>query len=133
MKGILLNLLGIVSLGIVMTGCGKMGKSKTSLGDGQLHGVSVGDKYTMPRPPGMVYIPAGTFHMGPSDEDISYAFTARNKQISINGFWMDATEITNNEYRQFVHWVRDSIAATILNFKKQSPDGNGIIDWMKAK
>ena len=65
MKGILLNLLGIVSLGLVLTGCGKMGKSKTSLGDGQLHGVSVGDKYTMPRPPGMVYIPAGTFHMGP--------------------------------------------------------------------
>ena len=23
---------------------------------------------------------------------------------------MDATEISNNEYRQFVHWVRDSIA-----------------------
>ena len=22
---------------------------------------------------------------------------------------MDETEITNNEYRQFVHWVRDSI------------------------
>jgi ABC-type phosphate transport system substrate-binding protein len=122
-----------LSIGLVITGCGKLGKSKTNLGDGQLHGVSLGDKYAMPRPPGMVYIPSGTFHMGPSDEDISYAFTARNKQISINGFWMDATEITNNEYRQFVHWVRDSIAATILNFKKQSPDGNGIIDWVKAK
>jgi sulfatase modifying factor 1 len=128
MKGILLNLLGILSIGLVITGCGKLGKSKTNLGDGQLHGVSVGDKYTMPRPPGMVFIPPGTFHMGPSDEDISYAFTARNKQISINGFWMDATEITNNEYRQFVHWVRDSTAATILNYKKDS-----IIDWTRAK
>jgi formylglycine-generating enzyme len=27
---------------------------------------------------------------------------------------MDDTEITNNEYRQFVHWVRDSIARTLL-------------------
>ena len=24
---------------------------------------------------------------------------------------MDATEITNNEYRQFVQWVRDSVVA----------------------
>ena len=27
---------------------------------------------------------------------------------------MDETEITNNEYRQFVNWVRDSIAHTLL-------------------
>ncbi len=27
---------------------------------------------------------------------------------------MDETEITNNEYRQFVNWVRDSIARTLL-------------------
>ncbi len=81
----------------------------------------------------MIYIPQGTFHMGPSDEDISYAFTARNKQISINGFWMDATEITNNEYRQFTNWVRDSIAASILNYKKAGGDGQEIIDWKKAQ
>jgi hypothetical protein len=35
---------------------------------------------------------------------------------------MDATEITNDEYRQFVYWVRDSIAASILNFKRNAPD-----------
>ncbi len=28
---------------------------------------------------------------------------------------MDATEITNNEYRQFVYWVRDSIALMLLS------------------
>jgi len=52
--------------------------------------------------------------MGPSDEDVNYAFTTRNRQTSISGFWMDATEITNNEYRQFVDWVKDSIAHTLL-------------------
>ena len=30
--------------------------------------------------------------------------------VSVQAFYMDATEISNNEYRQFVHWVRDSIA-----------------------
>jgi Uncharacterized conserved protein len=80
----------------------------------------------------MVYVPPGTFHMGPSDEDVNYAYTARNKQISINGFWMDATEITNNEYRQFVYWVRDSIAATHLQYGKEV-DGRFVIDWKKRR
>jgi gliding motility-associated lipoprotein GldK len=81
----------------------------------------------------MVYIPAGTFHMGPSDEDISASYTSKNKQVSMNDFWMDATEITNNEYRQFVLWVRDSIAATVLNYTKQTPDGSSFIDWAKVR
>jgi gliding motility-associated lipoprotein GldK len=132
MKVSISYLLAVLTIGATLSGCGKSGKSKSAAGDGQLHGVSIGGKYTIPKPPGMVYVPAGTFHMGPSDEDVSYSFTSRNKQISINGFWMDATEITNNEYRQFANWVRDSIAATILNYKKQAPDGSGPIDWAKA-
>jgi gliding motility-associated lipoprotein GldK len=46
---------------------------------------------------------------------------------------MDATEITNDEYRQFVLWVRDSIAGSILNFKKNAPDGSTAIDWGKVR
>ena len=69
--------------------------------------------------------------MGPSDEDVNYSFTSRNQQISISGFWMDATEITNNEYRQFTNWVRDSIAATQLQYGKDV-DGRFQIDWKKA-
>ena len=135
MKSLLQNLVMLILVAILAASCGKLGKSKSKglPNDGQLHGVSPGSKYALPKPPGMVYVPQGTFHMGPSDEDISYAFTARNRQISINGFWMDATEITNNEYRQFVYWVRDSIAATILNYKKQGGDGQEIIDQAKAK
>jgi gliding motility-associated lipoprotein GldK len=135
MKSLLLNLVTLTIITFVVTSCGKLGKSKSKgmPNDGQLHGVVPGGKYSLPKPPGMIYIPQGTFHMGPSDEDISYAFTARNKQISINGFWMDATEITNNEYRQFVLKVRDSIAANILNYKKAGGDGVEIIDWKKAE
>jgi gliding motility-associated lipoprotein GldK len=94
----------------------------------------------MNKPRGMVYIQPGTFHMGPSDEDINYNFTARNRQVSIPGFWMDATEITNNEYRQFVLWVRDSLAAKELGYYKSSAGGSGnggdsaiSIDWVKAR
>ena len=53
--------------------------------------------------------------------------------MSISGFWMDATEVTNNEYRQFTNWVRDSIAAKLMGFVKQSQDGTELIDWTKVK
>ena len=128
-----LSFLITVAAAISVTGCGKIGKSHKGLpDDGQLHGVAPASRYNMSKPPGMVYIPPGTFHMGPSDEDINFAYTARNKQVSINGFWMDATEITNNEYRQFVIWVRDSIAATLMQYGKEV-DGKFQIDWKKTQ
>jgi formylglycine-generating enzyme required for sulfatase activity len=61
-------------------------------------------------PLGMVYIPSGAFQSGEDGEDIMGLHTARKKTVSVPAFYMDATEISNNEYRQFVHWVRDSIA-----------------------
>jgi sulfatase modifying factor 1 len=117
---------------LLMASCKLGGKSGKGMpDDGQLHGVAPASAYNLQKPPGMVYIPPGTFHMGPSDEDVNYAFTSRNQQISISGFWMDATEITNNEYRQFTNWVRDSIAATQLQYGKDV-DGRFQIDWKKA-
>jgi len=114
----------------MLGGKNKSGKSLPN--DGQLHGVAPSGRWTPTKPPGMVYVPPGTFHMGPSDEDVNYSYTTRNKSVSINGFWMDATEITNNEYRQFTNWVRDSIAAKLMNLVKQGSDGNEYVDWKKA-
>jgi len=129
-KLIAVSALSVLALGFA--GCGKKGKVKGVPDNGQLVGVSPSTRASMGKPLGMVYVPPGTFHMGPSDEDINFNFTARNKQVSINGFWMDATEVTNNEYRQFIGWVRDSLAAKELNYGKEV-DGTFVVDWKKAK
>lgn len=133
MKNRLLILVAIGSIAS-LSSCKMLGnkKGKNLPNDGQLHGVAPASRWSLPKPPGMVYVPPGTFHMGPSDEDVNYAYTARNKQVSISGFWMDATEITNNEYRQFTYWVRDSIAAKQMGYIKAGADGNEYIDWKKA-
>jgi gliding motility-associated lipoprotein GldK len=115
-----------------MVSCLK-GKPRDIPDNGQMVGVAPPARGSMGRPIGMVYVPPGTFHMGPSDEDVNYNFTARNRQVSINGFWMDATEITNNDYRQFVYWVRDSLSALQLGFIKQSQDGDTAVDWVKTR
>ncbi len=126
----------VVVLMSMLSSCGILGKKNKTVGlpnDGQLYGVAPGSRYILPKPPGMVYIPQGTFHMGPSDEDPAFAFSARNRAVSISGFWMDATEITNNEYRQFVNWVRDSVVAKRLGFVKAGTDGNEYVDWAKMR
>ncbi|GAA4831634.1 hypothetical protein GCM10023331_16110 [Algivirga pacifica] len=52
-------------------------------------------------PYGMVEVPSGTFHLGQADEDPTYSKINMNRQVTISSFYMDDTEITNNEYRQF--------------------------------
>ena len=65
-------------------------------------------------PYGMLYIPAGAFNMGQSDQDVPLTHYNETKTVSVAAFYMDQTEITNNDYRQFVMWVKDSIARRIL-------------------
>src|SRR6201985_813570 len=63
-------------------------------------------------PYGMVYIPGGSFLMGQTDQDVTFSQIAQTKQVTVAPFFMDKTEISNSQYRQFVNWVRDSIAIT---------------------
>jgi len=130
--------IAVAALATSLNGCKMLGGKDSKRGssmptDGQLHGAAAASNWGMGRPPGMIYVPPGTFHMGPSDADINFSFTTRNRAASMSGFWMDATEITNNEYRQFTHWVRDSIAAKLMGFVKQGADGNEYVDWKKAQ
>jgi len=94
-------------------------------------------------PLGMVYVPSGSFLMGQTDQDVTFAQIAQTKQVTINAFFMDETEITNSKYRQFVNWVRDSIAITnylhddkyyIKNAKGQkTTNGKKYINWNYVK
>ncbi len=82
--------------------------------NGQLLGSLDRPEWNTIVPYGMIYIPSGTLHIGQSDQDINNALIQKPKSISIQGFFMDETEISNNEYRQFVEFVKDSIAHKIL-------------------
>ncbi|OWY20444.1 gliding motility-associated lipoprotein [Sphingobacteriales bacterium UPWRP_1] len=106
-------------------GCQKSGTT----GNGQLVGVQDRPKWDHINPFGMVYIPSGTFHSGPSDEDVNNSLIQRSRSKSIQGFYMDDTEVTNNEYRQFVNYVRDSIAHGLLDHYTEDDNGNKKIDW----
>ncbi|MBP6795697.1 MAG: SUMF1/EgtB/PvdO family nonheme iron enzyme, partial [Saprospiraceae bacterium] len=93
---------------LIISSCGGNKQS------GYLSGVKDRPKWKGINPYGMVYIPSGTLHVGQSDQDIFSSYVQKPKSISISGFYMDDTEITNNEYREFVEYVKDSIAHTLM-------------------
>jgi len=92
---------------IIISGCGKSG-------NGELVGVGRGSSFYEPEPYGMVFIEQGSFNMGINDQDVVQAMSTQTRTVSVTSFYMDDTEITNDEYRQFVYWVRDSIARRML-------------------
>jgi len=85
------------------------------------------DKYT-------TEIPAGSFYMGPSDEQVDLSMVNRKKLVSINSFWMDKTEITNEQYRRFVNYVADSLKflAIYKGGVNQSDEDSLRVDWTRA-
>ena len=94
----------------VISSCSKGGSS-----GGELTGVEGRPKaYAEPDPFGMVFVPQGSFNMGVNDQEVAWAQSSQTKTVTVEPFWMDETEITNNEYRQFVFWVRDSIMRRLL-------------------
>jgi len=101
-------LLSSIALVFLLTSCGSKSRSK-----GELVGVQ-GKKWYPEKPYGMELIPRGSFIMGKADEDQAKILNAPTRTVTVRSFYMDDTEITNSEYRQFVEWVKDSVARTKL-------------------
>ena len=89
------------SLLVVLIGCGKSGDK------GELVGIN-GGKWHPEKPYGMALVPGGSFILGKSDSDLANVEDAPTKTVTVRSFYMDETEITNSEYREFVEWVKDS-------------------------
>ncbi|MGA1546980.1 MAG: formylglycine-generating enzyme family protein, partial [Flavobacteriaceae bacterium] len=100
------RLLVALALGLVVVSCGNKNR-------GELIGVKQ-KKWFGEKPYGMVLVEGGAYIMGKSDEDIAQLQNAPARTVTVPSFYMDETEITNSEYRQFVYWVKDSIALAML-------------------
>ena len=61
---------------------------------------------------GMVYVPSGTFCMG---SDRHYTEEAPVHRVTIDGFWIDRTPVTNREFRKFVEATGRTSARTALS------------------
>ena len=102
-----LFVVGILTLFITVVSCMSSRGSAEATG-GEVTGVG-GSAISEPAPYGMVLIKRGSLKMGTDNTDSLWGKKMPEREISIDAFWMDETEVTNSKYRQFVLWVRDSI------------------------
>lgn len=70
-------------------------------------------KVLSPNDRNMATIPAGQTYVG-IPVDIMDTVSRSGRMVSISAFFMDRTEVSNKQYREFVNWVRDSVAVTML-------------------
>jgi formylglycine-generating enzyme required for sulfatase activity len=72
-----------------------------------------------PAPEGMVSIPGGTFLMG---TDTGPADERPQHEVTVTGFWMDRTEVTNAQFARFVMATRYKTVAETAPDPKKYPD-----------
>ncbi len=128
-------LIVVLAGSMMLAGCGHSGDR------GELTGIPQ-RSFRAEVPYGMVYIPSGSFMMGQTDQDVTFSQISQTKQVTVPAFYMDETEVSNSEYKQFVQWVRDSIA--IVNYlndpkyfiqpaKGAKSNGKKYINWTYVK
>ena len=89
----------------------------------------IGFAVSMQRPaepahPDMIFIPGGTFRMG---SDQHYPEEAPAHQVSVSGFWIDRTPVTN---RQFKNFVRDTGYRTFAEIRPDPANYPGALPHM---
>ncbi|MAZ28196.1 MAG: gliding motility lipoprotein GldK [Cytophagaceae bacterium] len=112
----------VIAIVSLLASCGRNDR-------GELVGAE-GKKWNPEKPYGMTLVSGGAFIMGKSDDDIAAVKDAPTKTVTVRSFYMDETEITNAEYRQFVKWVRDSVTrarlAIMAELVGETPGTGGI-------
>lgn len=73
-----------------------------------------------PAPEGMVWIPGGEFSMG--CEDAAMRDARPFHRVAVDGFWMDQTEVTNEEFARFVK------ATGYVTVAERTPDSKDVPD-----
>lgn len=105
-RSVFTGILATLLLMTLLSACASRGRGGAA--GGELVGAPLAS-WNEPSPLGMVLIPRGSIVLGHTQADSLWGRAADAKPISVDAFWMDSHEITNAQYRQFVHYVRDSI------------------------
>lgn len=63
------------------------------------------DMQVMETPPGMVPIQGGTFMVGERGEFVTAPRNNRQRNLTVSSFYMDKYEVTNINWREYLHWM----------------------------
>jgi gliding motility-associated lipoprotein GldJ len=101
--------LALLSVATLLSSCSKRESSqKTGIAyNDKNNGGYVKFRQTHPAPgPGLVAIEGGTFVLGGSaDQDVTYEYNNVRSRKTIPSFYMDETEVSNQDWIDYLHWI----------------------------
>lgn len=126
MKQFLKTTLLLTIFASLLTSCGKKEKSSTTgwnHNDTKWGGFQVINYAGQETGPGLVLIEGGTFTMGNTEQDVMFDWNTIPRRITVPSFYMDETEITNIQYREYLYWLARVFGADFPEVgKKALPD-----------
>lgn len=105
----LLKFSALAVLGLFAASCGKKQSSDTTgwnLNDPKWGGFEKRDYEGQATGPNLVLIEGGTFTMGLTDQDVSFEWNNVPRRVTVSSFYMDETEVTNHQYKEYLYWLR---------------------------
>jgi gliding motility-associated lipoprotein GldJ len=72
--------------------------------------------------PGLVFIEGGTFTMGRVAQDVMYQWNNAPRRVTVESFYLDETEISNVDYKEYLHWVNRVFVSYPEVYRKALPD-----------
>ncbi len=127
-----LKLLFIVILAAIVSSCGLLGRGggETSRTTGwEYNAEETGNipnisGYEQEAGPGLVFVQGGTFTMGRVEQDVMYKNDNYPRRVTVASFYMDETEVSNQDYREFTHWVQRVYPGDGARLKAILPDSS---------
>ncbi|MDB4924302.1 SUMF1/EgtB/PvdO family nonheme iron enzyme [Mucilaginibacter sp.] len=115
----------LLSIGTLLSSCSKPERSQKT-------GIPYNNKsygyqkfrQTHPSPgPGLVAIEGGTFVLGGSaDQDVNFEYNNVRKRVTIPAFYMDETEVSNQDWLDYLHWISATFPADHELYYNALPD-----------
>lgn len=105
----------ILVVALILSACGSSGStldsdvsSKTgwNFNDPDMGNYKVKSDYEQETGPGLIMIEGGTFVMGRTSDDVLYKWNNTPRRVTVETFYMDEMEVSNNEYRYYLHWLK---------------------------
>ncbi len=98
-----------LGLGLMLSSCGKKERSAVTgwkYNDQKWGGYEKKTDYEgQITGPNLVLIEGGTFTMGVTEEDVTYDWNNIPRRVTVASFYMDETEISNTDYREYLYWI----------------------------
>lgn len=121
----------IFILAALVSSCGLFGGSKDSsrttgwaYNEDETGNIPNVSGYEQEAGPGLVFVQGGTFTMGRVEQDVMYRNDNFPRRVTVPSFYMDETEVSNQDYREFTHWTSRVYPNDSEKLKSITPDSS---------